>query len=460
MSGGRRAEHPLEVHDSMTKHAILYHPRTFHEHNYRYYYIPYSIVSVATTLSSALPCVLIDNNALRCEDPSDLPLPGPNEWGVVGISTMIGHQITDGLKFSEYIKSVAPDCPVVWGGACPTMLTSEVLCERSVDYVVVGQGEATFPELWRTLSSGGDGRQVAGVAIRSGSGITSCGRPLTDLNDLPPYRDWYSQINVGAYIRADEHIASRTVNYHSSQGCAFNCGFCCEPTLWDNKWRGRNAQGVVEDIKPLIDNFGVNGIKFYDSEFFIQMNRVLQFANLVVQQGLPLRWAASIHPRNFLRLTDDELTLLRRSGLSRLLLGAETAMREELRLIKKRLEPSTMEEVARRCARVGVSASFTFVTGYPGFPLENIDRTIEFAETLARMSPRHEAKIHFFGPYPGTPLYQLAIKHGFSAPQNLREWADYDYYFIQTPWISTEYFAKVRQFNEAYYPYLLGAEMG
>lgn len=441
------------------RYAILYHPRTLHEQNYRYYYIPFSLVSVASTLDPLLECLFYDNNVKRYRAFEIGDFPDVSEWALVGISSMIGSQIDDGLRFADFVRSVAPECPIVWGGACPTMLPELVLEEAPADYVVIGPGEETIKELWLSISTMGDKENIAGLAFRNESStyVRTGPRYLPDLDTLPSYRDFYHRVGVENYIRADEHIGTRTVNYHSSQGCVFNCGFCCEPALWNRRWAAFSAHRIVDDLRPLVEDYGINGIKFYDSEFFIRSSRALEFADLLLKGGYDIRWAASIHPKNLLRLNEDKLALLRRSGLSRLLLGAESAVQEELNLIQKKLEPEMVLEVSRRCAAAGISASFTFVTGYPGFPTEHIDRTLEFAEELVSSSLLHEAKVHFYGPYPGTPLYNLALENGFQPPSTLRQWANYDYYYIQTPWVPEEYFKKVRQFNEEYYPYLPGS---
>lgn len=441
------------------KYAILYHPRTYHERNYRHFYVPYSILSIATMLHDLIPCRLYDNNVLHCEDPQYLGLPDPDEWASVWVSAMIGRQIVDGLRFSQYVKFLRPDCPVIWGGGCATLLPELLVQETSIDFVVIGQGEETARELWKAHTAGKRYNDVLGIATSADGRITRTSpRSLVDLNDLPSYRAFFNLVSIEQYVRRDDHIAKRTLNYHSSQGCPFRCGFCCEPTLWSNQWTGLRGKRILEDIVFLIEQYGADGIKFYDSEFFVLKGRVLDFAYELVNRGLRIRWGASVHPRNLLRFSQDELHLLKMSGLSRLLVGAETANDTELRLIKKNLDKNTVRLVARACAELDVSASFTFVTGYPGSPPCYIDETIEFASELAGMSPLHEAKIHFYGPYPGTSLYATALEYGFSQPKDLMEWAEFDYYNVNTPWVPAEYLGRVRTFNESHYPYLTGEE--
>jgi len=71
------------------------------------------------------------------------------------------------------------------------------------------------------------------------------------------------------------------------------------------------------------------------------------------------------------------------------------------------------------------------------------------------VSQKHHKPVKTYAPYPGTPLYQDAIKHGFVAPKTLDDWANYDYYEVQTPWIRSEVTQQIREFNLNHCPYVL-----
>jgi anaerobic magnesium-protoporphyrin IX monomethyl ester cyclase len=443
----------------MRKSILLFHPRTFHEKNYRYYYVPYSLLSVASTLDrSRYEVVVVDNNVDRVDDwaPALSSLSEPPLC--VGISSMVGAQIKEGIAFGTLVHELWDDVPVVWGGGLATVLPELTAGHPAVDVAVQGQGQETFAALVDAFDRGGTLAGVEGVSFRrDGHVVRTPARKFADWNGFPPFRSVYDLVDVSDYVRPDEHINARTVNYHSSQGCPFSCGFCSEVALWNHRWSGFTADRIVEDVEFLVSEYGIDGIKFYDAEFFIRKDRVLAFAEAVVQRGLDIRWAAAVHPKNLNRLDDDEMALISRSGASRVLMGAESGVQEELDLVKKGTSSEMLLRLARRCSEYGIHACFSFVTGYPGSSVQNIERSLEFAAELLSAGPEHEAKVHFFAPYPGTPLYQLSLDHGFDPPRTLEEWADYDYYYITTPWVDRRYEAKVREFNEDAYPYLHGS---
>jgi len=439
------------------KKIALFHPRTLHEKNYRCYHVPYSLLAVASSLDlQSYEVILIDDNVKqRADYRSDL-LTWESDLLCVGISSMIGAQIKGAIEFAKAVRSLGRNIPIVWGGPLPTMLPEETTAHWCVDIAVQGQGEITFKELVKRLQAGTSLDGIKGISYRGKDGeiIYNLPRPFVDLNAFPPYTKVYLLLNLENYVWPDEHIANRTISYHSSQGCPFNCGFCCEVSLWHRWWSGLSASRILDDIQYLVKRFDINGIKFYDSEFFIDRKRAISFAQGLLDRGLKIRWAASVHPRNLYRMSDEQLDLLHRSGLARLLVGAESGVKQELDLIGKNIDRDIIFEVARRCARYGIVVCFTFVTGYPSMPSSYVDETLVFAEELSRYEPMHEQKLHFFAPYPGAPLYQLALDHGFRPPMSLEKWAQYDYYDILTPWVDRKYAPIFRQFNETHYPYI------
>jgi len=67
----------------------------------------------------------------------------------------------------------------------------------------------------------------------------------------------------------------------------------------------------------------------------------------------------------------------------------------------------------------------------------------------------HEVKAHIYTPFPGTPLYDQAVKHGFTPPKTLEDWSNYDYYEVQTPWLQNDLTKLITKYNEEYCPYVL-----
>lgn len=429
----------------MKNKILLYHPKTSHEKNYKFFWIPYSLLSISAPLiDNGFDVEIIDGNLKNSYNKN------MDDVLCIGVSSMIGHQIEDGIDFCKDIRQKT-DAPIVWGGTFPTILPEIISNSEYVDLIVRGPGQHAFLDLINSLNT-----NSSYLSNLSNSGkITNFGeiQKLPKMNDLPPYP--FELINLKNYVRDDPNISNRVINYISSQGCPFSCGFCTEVAVYKNKWNAYSASSTLDEVLNLTDKASANGVKFYDSNFFASPKRALDFAQGLIDNQVQLNWAASAHPRNLLNLNETNLQTLKKSGLSRLLIGAESGVQDELNFINKKLKVEEIKTLTERLEYHGIIGSFTFVTGYPTKPEENIDITINFAEKLAKNTKSHEYKIHLYLPFPGTPLFGLAVINGFQSPTNLEGWSNLDYYRIETPWIDKKYQKKVRDFNEQHCPYVL-----
>lgn len=433
--------------------VLLYYPKTYHEENYRFYWIPYSLLAVSTYITKQFDVGIIDGNTDIFLRDRDFVKNLIERSKVVGISAVIGKQILDGIEFAKYVKEINPNVTIVWGGYGPTLLPDLFINHEYVDVVVQGQGELTFLDLCERLFSNKSLGNISGIIYKTNGKIThNPRREFVNLNERPPYP--FSLIDVQQYIRNDPEINTRTINYVSSQGCPFRCGFCSEVAMYQNRWLYLSAERIVNDIKYLYDNYQINGIKFYDPIFFANKHRVFQFIKLLEKNNIKIKWAASAHPNNLFNFSDEDWKTLKRSGCSRILIGAESGDENILHMINKGTTVNIIRKVAQKLSQFEIIGSFTFVVGFPGESYDSVEKTIKFAEELLSINDTFEVKIHFYLPYPGTPLYPKALTCRFRPPTTLEEWGYYDYYKIETPWIDKELYKVIRRFNEEHCPYV------
>lgn len=429
------------------KKVILYHPKTHHEKNYKFYWIPYSLLSISSMIiENGIQVKIIDGNV---EDFNNYDF-SDKDIVCFGISVMIGYQITDAIEICKKIRKES-NSPIVWGGPLPSVLPNLVLRSNYPDYILRGAGDISFYELVKAVID--NDKFKDSVGYRDKEIYEGKVQIIKNRDELPLYH--YELVNVENYIQNDPLISDRVINYISSQGCPFQCGFCTEVAIYQSSWSGFNNERIIREVEFLYKTYNVNGIKFYDSNFFVNKQRVLKFAEDVLNRKISIKWAASAHPNNLLKFTKDELNYLKKSGLCRLLIGAESGVQDELDFVKKGLRINDISKVSKILFEVGIRASFTFITGYPTFPTENINKTLSFANSLALEYRNHEFKVHMYLPFPGTPLYKLAVRNGFHEPNTLEEWSNLDYYEVCNPWVDEICSKKIREFNTKFCPYVL-----
>ncbi len=425
---------------------VLFYPSTAHQSNYRTFWLPYSILSVGSAISQKYDVTIVDNNC------SNLGLETVvrnyvKDATIVGISSMIGNQISEAIKIANLVKSHNKDTKVVVGGAMPTMMPEVVLSHENFDIVVRGQGEYAFAEVVDSLEYGGVLKNTTGISYKRKDGtiVNNRDRTIIPRREMPRFD--FSLIDVPSYIQSDTKINDRTINYIATQGCPFACGFCSDTNLFSGKYSKSSSEIILDDVESLVRDHNINGIKFYDSNFIVDSKLTWEYARGVLGRELNIRWASSVHPETFLKLDNDYLQLLKDSGCSRLLIGAESGNQEVLNLVGKNLTPQDMMKIANRAAHYDISVSFTMVVGFPEVSSSHYDETFQLGKELRKVSDKHEVKIHIYAPYPMTRLYPVAIRNGFEAPKRLESWAAYDYYQKQTPWVPNWVEDEVKQFN-------------
>jgi len=150
----------------------------------------------------------------------------------VGISCLMTAQKHNALRVCDLVKEVDANIQTIMGGNHPSVFPTDILADKNVDHVVIGEGE------YATLS----------ILQKKEKGIVRGG--VCDVNELPwPARDL---LPMDKYIKINmpENIFSpydRVTQIATSRGCPFHCVFCCT-TNTHGAWRGRKWEDIIEEI--------------------------------------------------------------------------------------------------------------------------------------------------------------------------------------------------------------------
>ncbi len=442
----------------MNKKVALVFPRLRRESSV---WAPLPLMAVAAPLQKAGFAVeIVDGRVINPHLPDILEAAGGALY--VGLSVMTGLQIRDAVAISRAVKRSFPEVPVAWGGYHASMLPEQVLAEDYVDVVIRGQGQIAATELARRLAAGGSLEEIPGLCYKQdGQAVIAEHPALVGLDQFLPTP--YDIIDTEKYMVND--IAPRTMKYFSSQGCPFGCGFCAETSMYGRGWKGFSAQRVVDDLENLVRTYGVNGIDFADTNFFVSKKRVRAICEGLIERKLNLKWAADVRTRQFIDFPEDLRQLVRDAGCRRLLLGAESGSQEALEHIGKQTTVEDTLKVARICNRLGITARFTTMFGFPGEPQKDIEATLIMIEEIKAINEEFEVHGFFFAPYPGAPMYDEAVRLGFVPPARTGAWADFDLTELHTPWVDPVYKEKVDMIIDFYMPFAspgpeLKAKMG
>jgi len=374
---------------------------------------------------------------------------------LLGVSSMTGYQIADGLKVSAAVKAAYPDKPVVWGGYHPSLLADQTANDPNIDIVVRGQGEVTCLELAKWLDGKMTLEEINGLTFKRDGGLFSTPeRSVADINQFPETP--FNLIDLEKYLafnRQYHNDKRRAINYVSSFGCPHACGFCSNPEAYGRKWKGLAADRVVAEVNGLVERYNLDRVYFDDNNFFASKRRVREICRGFLESPRKFEWFATIRPTQVMAFSDEDLQLIRDSGCTKFMMGAESGDDSILELINKGSEANVVLEATRRCREHNIQPSYVFIVGFPTETWEQMQTTLNFMKQLKEIYADTRTTTLFFTPYPGTALTRLGSEKGFTLPHSLMDWASYDARSVQTPWITRKQKIKVKQIADFYLPW-------
>ena len=141
---------------------------------------------------------------------------------------------------------------------------------------------------------------------------------MIDPNELLPRP--YDKIDLLPYI-GKTYVGSRTINYHSSVGCPFLCGFCAVAAVYKARWIGLSADRIAGDLLWFKKQYEVNAVEFHDNNFFTSERRTAEFAERI--QGHGFGWWGEARPDTLMQYDESTWKLMKRSGCKMIFFGAE-----------------------------------------------------------------------------------------------------------------------------------------
>jgi len=331
-------------------------------------------------------------------------------FDVVGITSnsflaLLSHRVAKAIK--EKNKQVA----VVMGGPHATVLPQEVLQDKNVDFVVMGEGEYSFLELVEALSSGAAADNVLGIAYRKADGTVSMKERdcCDDIDAIPiPAR----QLMPMHLYRSSEVRSRRNPALHmlSSRGCLYNCSFCCSKTIHRCRLRMHSPARVVEEMHTLVKDFGAKEIHFWDDCFVYDEKRVYDICDLIHRTGLDIPWDCEATVD---RVNPTLLKTMRAAGCFGLSYGIETGNDERFKKLNKGwLNLEKVRQAVAWTKQAGLRTRGYFMFGFIGETLQEMEETIKFSKEL----DLDYATFSLLAPLPGTDDYKRAqASAGFDA---------------------------------------------
>ena len=316
---------------------------------------------------------------------------------------------------------VCPKIRVILGGVYPTYHYEKILMSnRSIEFVVCGEGEAIMPELIRCIEKGDSLENVDGIAFRSGWRVIKT-KPASVIQDLDQFRIGWELMEGYHYTYWGKRKA---VVIQFSRGCPYPCNYCGQSLFW-KKWRNRDPQKLADEIEMLHRNYGVEVINFADENPSTNKREWKKFLECLIEKDLNLCLVGSIRADNIVR-DAKHLHLYKKAGFERFLLGIENYDEEILKKIKKAGSMTKDMEAIRLLRKHNILSMATYVVGF------GEEKTRDFYNSLKQLLKYDPDQIQmlYVTPHHWTPYFH-EVKEQEIVQTDQTKW-DYKHQVLKT----------------------------
>jgi radical SAM superfamily enzyme YgiQ (UPF0313 family) len=388
--------------------------------------IPLSLITVASNLVPEFKVKIIDQRTDKYwkfvlqHELNQNPV-------LVGVTAMLGEQITYSLEVLEYVKAHS-NARTVWGGSQGSIMPEITVKHQYIDYLIQGDGEEVLPQLARAIANGKSTSDIPGVWTKYDKA-----KPYEQVNlneQKMPLYDYYGK-KVWSYM--PDRFGYPTLDIETSRGCLYRCAFCYQEYL-HHGWRALDVDLVKERILYLNQKYDVNSFWFIDDEFFINQDRAKEIVEFMYAHNF--KWSIQgVTIRSTIKMDKDYLGLLKKSGCKQLNLGVESGSPRILKMIRKPITPEEVLKVNLNLKEAGIIPSYYFIVGFPDETKEDFYDTLNLVSRLLKENPQAKImNIGTFSPYPNCALEKRCLELGYKPPENLEDYANFGVDHENLPW--------------------------
>jgi anaerobic magnesium-protoporphyrin IX monomethyl ester cyclase len=300
-------------------------------------------------------------------------------------------------RIAGLIKEIDPDIKVIVGSFHPTFCFEEVMRNKDIDFIVLGEGEIPLLHLMRELKNGSPKYEnVPGIVYRDKDGQVR-GNPspdlISNLDELPfMARDLVLNCDYSIY---NAHMLI------TARGCPYTCSFCADRRLWRGKVRRRSVENVLQEFELLKKNYrDLIYVDIVDGTFTYDKKYLTSFCHGMIERKLNIPWRCTARYDN---LDEKIIDLMRQANCTGLYLGLESGSDRVLRIVDKHIGTEEILKVSKLVYKSGINSATAVLLGLPDENKEDAEQTLK----LMKRIKTDIFDVNNYVPLPGTSLYDM-----------------------------------------------------
>ncbi|MGB9928761.1 MAG: TIGR04013 family B12-binding domain/radical SAM domain-containing protein [Methanosarcina sp.] len=297
-------------------------------------------------------------------------------------------------KIFTEVENANTESIFIAGGPHPSGAPHETL--KYFDYVVMGEGEETLPELVKVIQEGKDPGKVLGIAYRdseTGEVIINPKRPYAALDNYPCFSP--------DKLRAPIEI---------SRGCPWGCKYCQTPRLFGRQVRHRSIDSILknaiyyDDLRFIASNafaYGSDGIHPRFDKVEKLLSALYELPDKKIFFGT---FPSEVRPEF---VNEKSVELIRKyCANDSLSLGAQSGSDRILKEIRRGHCVQDTVSAVECCLEQEIIPAVDFIFGFPTETEEGQEKSLELVRWICKKGGTVRA--HYLTPLPDTP-YSSAI---------------------------------------------------
>lgn len=321
--------------------------------------------------------------------------------------TMMSVDFDPVMQCVGMVKEELPNSIVIVGGPHPTVALEEVAAEPNIDYIVLREGEVTFPKLLAALEAGNPPED----RILDGE--------MPDLDALP-YPDRELFLNewrkFGYTLDSPEvpfvvELPPPFLTIIAGRGCKYNCNFCqpAERKIFGRKVRRRSVPNIIGELKELRGRYHFASFMFHDDCLTEDREWVMEFCDAYRAEGFTQPFFCQSRADIIVK-HPDMVRRMAQAGLKGYFIGFESGNDRVLRFLRKGTTRAINLQAAQICRKNSIAIWANYMIG---IPTETREEVMDTVSMLKEIDPDYYSPA-FYTPHPGSDLFDYCVEHDLS----------------------------------------------